>query len=41
MNHFPDSWNFVAATKEAEHIEEKTDSTENRGGKSYEQDNIC
>jgi len=31
---FTASWDFVTATKEAEHIEEKTDSTENMGGKS-------
>ena len=31
---FTASWDFVAATKEAEHIEDKIDETEIRGGKS-------
>ena len=31
---FTASWDFVAATKEAEHIEDKNDETEIRGGKS-------
>ena len=31
---FTASWDFVAATKEVEHIEEKIDGTEIRGGKS-------